>query len=68
MTGEQLVRLRVDLGLSADQAARQIGIAGPTLAKAERGGSLHPATAKKIADFYGLRPSDVFFAEGECRA
>ena len=65
MTAEQLVRLRVDLGLSARQAAHKMGITTPTLVKAERGIQVSEASAKSIADFYGLKASDVFFVEGD---
>lgn len=50
---------RAERGLSLAQAARAIGIAKGTLANAEHGEHIYPATAKKIAVAYGLSVLDV---------
>ena len=56
----RLIRSRLDLGLSIRQAAKAIPVDRRTLEKAERGQSLHPASAKRIAEFYGYKPSEIW--------
>ena len=51
---------RLNLGLSAKAAAEQIGIPDHVLRYAETGGQPRPATAKKIADFHGVRVTDIW--------
>lgn len=55
-----LVSARLNKGLSVRGAARKIGIARETLAAAERDESVHPGTAKKIADFYGVQVTTIW--------
>lgn len=52
--------LRLNKGLSVAQTAALMGISIPTLYRAERGGTLYPVTAKCIADFYGLKVTDIW--------
>jgi lambda repressor-like predicted transcriptional regulator len=47
-------------GLSIRKAAIQIGISRTTLEKALGGGSLHPETAKRIADFVEVKVTDIW--------
>lgn len=54
---------RLDRGLSALQAAEEMGIAPGTLQRAERGLGIHPASKKAIADFYGFRVRDIWPVE-----
>lgn len=52
---------RLDKGLTLRQAAMRIGLSWKTLQRAEVGLSQpHPGTAKKVADFYGLKVSDLW--------
>ena len=51
---------RLNLGLTAKAAAEQIGIPDHVLRYAETTGQPRPATAKKIADFYGLLVTDIW--------
>jgi transcriptional regulator with XRE-family HTH domain len=54
---------RVNRGLSLNQAAGEIRVARNTLAAAEAGGRIRPASAKAIADFYGYRVTDIWPVE-----
>lgn len=56
----QLIAARLNRGLSVRVAAREIGVARETLAKAERGEPMAAQTAFKIASFYGLTVTDVW--------
>lgn len=56
----RLIELRLNRGLSVRQAAESIGISRATLERAERGESIHPGSAKLIADFYELRVTDLW--------
>lgn len=51
---------RLNLGLSVPDAAVAIGVARGTLVKAERGEMPHPAQAKLIADFFGVKVTDIW--------
>jgi transcriptional regulator with XRE-family HTH domain len=50
---------RLNRGMSVRQAAERIGIAAGTLSTLEAGGSVHPASAKLVADFYGCKVTDL---------
>jgi DNA-binding XRE family transcriptional regulator len=54
---------RINRGLSVADAANEIGIARGTLVRAEAGEMPKPALAKKIADFYGTRVTDIWPVE-----
>lgn len=49
-----------DHGLSISAAAAEIGISHNTLTAAIRGHRLQPAKAKRIADFCGVLPSEIW--------
>ncbi|HYV17326.1 MAG TPA: helix-turn-helix transcriptional regulator [Conexibacter sp.] len=52
---------RLNRGLTLKQAAARIGVSWKTLQRTEAGQSVpFPATALKIADFYGLRVTDIW--------
>lgn len=52
---------RINRGLSGRQAAKEMGVEPDTLARAERGeGVPHPRNAKLIADFYGVKATDLW--------
>ena len=56
---------RRDLGLTIKQAACAMKVGVATLQRAEAGISEpHPATAKRIADFYKQRVSDFWPVDG----
>lgn len=56
----QLVDRRLDLGLSILAAATQMGVEYKTLQRAENGLRIWVSSAKKIADFYGLRVTEIW--------
>jgi transcriptional regulator with XRE-family HTH domain len=51
-------------GLGLRAAAREIGIAHTTLARAIQGEDVDLATAQKIADWLGVTPTSIIDAEG----
>lgn len=55
-----IIAERLNRGLSRNEAARQMGIAQKTLVAAEDGRSISPSSAKAIADFYGVRVTDLW--------
>lgn len=63
----KLVALRLNEGLSARQAADAVGIARGTYTAAEDGENVHPASAKKIADHFNVKVTDLFPAMVEGR-
>lgn len=50
---------RLNRGLSVAGAAAEIGIHRATLSALERGESVHPASAKRVADFFGCKVTDL---------
>lgn len=61
--------LRVNRGLSLNQAAREIGVSPNTLGAAETGEvKPRPSSALKIAGFYGYRVTDVWPIEPDAAA
>ena|SRR5215217_2217695 len=55
----QLRALRINEGLSQRELAERAGVANTSVWKLERGGSVRPATLKKIADVLGVKPMDL---------
>lgn len=51
---------RLNQGLSRRQAAAAVGVTAKVLARAERGEGVHPNHAKLIADFYGVKVTDLW--------
>lgn len=51
---------RLNMGLTARDAAKQIGVPDHVLRYAETGGRPRPAAAKRIADFYGVKVTDIW--------
>lgn len=51
---------RLNQGHSLRSGAKAIGITRETLERAERGAGVHPSSAKKIADFYGVKVTDIW--------
>ncbi len=58
-----LVDARLNRGLSRREAAAKLDMSPGVLARLEAGERVHPAHAKKIADFYGVRVTDIWPAE-----
>lgn len=58
---------RLNRGLTAEAAAKEMGVPPQVLKRAERGDTVmpHPRNAFKIADFYGYKVTDIWPIEGE---
>lgn len=54
---------RVNRGHSLKSLAKELGIHSNSLAALERGESVHPATAKKVADYFGIKVTDLMPVE-----
>jgi transcriptional regulator with XRE-family HTH domain len=54
---------RLNKGLSVRQLAAEIKVSAAAVARAEAGESIHPANAKRIADFYGKSVTDIWPVE-----
>lgn len=66
MSVDLLRTARLDRGLTLRAAAQRIGVNWKTLQRAEAGDAVpYPATALRIADFYGLRVTDIWPVERE---
>jgi transcriptional regulator with XRE-family HTH domain len=64
--GNRLRSARLDKGLTLREAAELIGVSWKTLQRTEAGLSRpFPGTAKRIADFYGVRVTDLMPASEE---
>ncbi len=50
---------RLNRGLSLAGAARDIGVHRATLTALEGGARVHPESAKKIADYFGCKVTDL---------
>jgi transcriptional regulator with XRE-family HTH domain len=55
-----LVAERLNRGLSTREAAKEIGISQAVLLRAERGEGVRPRHAKRIADFYEVKVTDIW--------
>lgn len=51
---------RLNKGLSVRQLAAEIKVSAASVARAEAGESIHPANAKRLADFYGKSVTDIW--------
>lgn len=61
MPAVDIRELRLNKGLSVQEAAEEMGIPHQTLARAESGGSTpQPRNALKIASFYGYKVTEVW--------
>lgn len=58
-----LARLRA--GYSQRSLAVELGVHRGTLKTLEDGGTVHPANAKKVADFFGVQVTDLMPVERE---
>lgn len=56
---------RLNRGLSVNDAAAAIDVPSHVLRYAELGNQPRPENAKRIADFYGVRVTDIWPAESD---
>lgn len=54
-----LTTARVNRGLSQRAAAKAIGVHPASIRSLERRETVHPATAKKVADFFDCKVTDL---------
>ncbi len=54
-----LTEARVNAGYSIRGLAKELHIAAPTLVRLEGRQGVHPAIAKKVADFFGVKVTDL---------
>lgn len=54
-----LAVLRLNEGKSIRGLARELGINEHTLRRLETGEAVHPSTAKKVADHFGVKVTDL---------
>lgn len=65
MTLEEMKEERLNRGLTIDTASHAIGVSRETLRKVEEGYRPGPRLGKLIADFYGVRFTDLWPVERE---
>lgn len=64
MTGAQITTARLNRGLSIRALAREIDVPEQAVRRIEAEERITPANAKKIADFLGVRVTDLpYFSE-----
>ncbi len=56
---------RLNRGLSVEQFAKELDVAPHVLRHAEEGGRPRPASALKIASFYGYQVTDIWPVDRE---
>lgn len=60
MSGINLTAERLNRGYSIKGLARELDVHEHAIRRLERGeGGVHPATAKKVADFFGVQVTDL---------
>jgi transcriptional regulator with XRE-family HTH domain len=59
MNGDKLEAMREERGLSREDLAREAGISAETVSKAERGHRVRGKTAWKVANVFGVHPSEM---------
>lgn len=62
MTPKQMREFRLNAGLSLSAVSEQIGVPKRLLAELENGVPVrpHPHNAKRLADFYGVKVTDIW--------
>lgn len=68
MTGFDLPEARLNAGYSVRGLAAEIGVAENAVRRLEAGESVHPATAKKVADYFGIKVTDLMPLHREAAA
>lgn len=51
-------------GFSRRSFADEVGVPEPSIRRLERGLGVHPGRAKKVADYFGLRVTDLLGSDG----
>ena len=64
MAVANLRELRFNRGLSPEQLGKHCKLSGKTIRRLEEGHSPTAKTAKKVAAYFGLEPSDIWPLEG----
>ena len=62
---DKIKALRINEGLSQRMLAARAGVTNTSVWKLEKGGSVHPATLKKIADVLGVKATDLLKEESD---
>lgn len=62
---QALARAMWNHGLTARELGRHVGLSGSRVSQILKGERPGPASAKKIADHFGLEPTDLWPAEPE---
>lgn len=63
MTTFDLTTARLNAGHTQRSLALEIGVGREAIRRLEAGESTHPATAKKLADFFGVQVTDLMPVE-----
>lgn len=59
MTPADLTAARLNAGYSVRSLADKLKIHEASLRRLEAGEAVHPATAKKVADYFGIKVTDL---------
>lgn len=63
MRRPNLLALRLDKGMTQREVAAECGVSLTVVQRLEGGGNANPGKAKKVADFYGLKVTDLMPVE-----
>ena len=63
MSDFNLAMARVNGGFSQRSLAAHLGVADNAIRRLENGENVHPATAKKVADYFGVQVTDLMPVE-----
>lgn len=63
--GEKIRQERIKKGLTQEELGKILGVQKSAIAKYEKGRvvNIKRSTLEKMADFFGLRPSELFFED-----
>lgn len=59
MSPDELAAARLNAGYSIRSLARHLDVPEQSIRRLEDGERIHPANAKKVADFFGVRVTDL---------
>lgn len=65
MTADDIRAGYLNAGMSRRQFAQHIGVSEVVIRRIEDGAAVHPANAKKVADFFGCKVTDLMPLEPE---
>jgi transcriptional regulator with XRE-family HTH domain len=63
LAGLSLTKLRFDAGLTPEELGDLCGLSGRQVRRIEEGTTPTPRIAKKLADHFGVKPSDIWPVE-----